>query len=226
MFELLGNWLLTLINNIGYFGLIFSMFIESTFIPLPSEVILIPAGILWYQKVFDPILIIICGTFGSILGASLNYFIGAKLGRPLIYKHLKWFFFSEQKLKKLDLFFEKYGALSIFFGRLIFGVRHYISFPAGFTKMNKKKFVLFTGLGSLLWVTFLTILGYYFGLQMHLIKKYMYLFTILIILVIIMAIFIYINKNYNLFTKIKIKIKENKEKRKQKKLNKLKNKKI
>jgi membrane protein DedA with SNARE-associated domain len=187
MLETFANYLVQLIYQFGFFGIVIAMTIESTFIPLPSELILIPAGYLWYKGLMDPFSIIVASIIGSIIGSYFSYWLGEKLGRPFIKKHKKYFLLTDEKLGKIELFFNKYGAVSIFFARLILGVRHYISFPAGFAKMNKWKFILYTCLGAGLWSIFLMSLGYFLGTQVELVKTYISYVTIVVIAIIILV---------------------------------------
>lgn len=194
MLEVLANYFVQLIYQLGYLGLIIAMTIESTFIPLPSELILLPAGYLWYKGLMNPLVIILCSILGAFMGSYFSYWLGEKLGRPYIIKHSKYFFLNEKRIKNVEDFFNKHGALSVFFARLIFGIRHYISFPAGFAKMNKTKFLLYTCLGSAIWSTFLTSLGYFIGTQKELVKQYIWYFTFAIFFIVCIIIVYYFFK--------------------------------
>ena len=211
MLEQFAVWLVNLIQQTGYFGILIAMFIESTFIPLPSELILIPAGYLWYVGELNPFLIILFSLIGGLFGSYFTYWLGEKLGRPFVEKHKRWFFLNEKRMIKIDAFFSKYGPASIFFARLILGIRHYISFPAGFAKMNKKKFLLYTAFGAGIWSIFLVCLGYFLGTQTQLIKQYITYFVIAIICIVILFIAIFIFRTYFQFDGLKIKRKSPKE---------------
>lgn len=139
------------------------MTIESSFIPFPSEVIMIPAGYLVVAGKLNIFLTIFFGILGSIAGAVINYVIGKYLGREIILKHKKFLFINEKHLRTTENYFKKNGVKTTFIGRLIPVIRQYISIPAGFANMNFGKFVLFTALGAGIWVAFLTILGYSVG---------------------------------------------------------------
>jgi len=152
------------LNNLNYFSIALLMTIESSFIPFPSEVIMIPAGYLVYQGKLNIILVILSGIVGSIIGALINYYIGMKLGRHLILKYKKFLFINTNHLEWSEKYFKKHGSKTTFFCRLIPAVRQYISIPAGFAKMDLKKFIFYTALGAGIWVTILTLLGYYLGL--------------------------------------------------------------
>lgn len=172
------------IDKLGYVGVFFLMLVESTFIPLPSEVVLTPAGYLIYKGKFDPFMVIIASATGSLMGSLLTYYLGLYVGRPLIERYGRYVFFDEKKLKKGEEFFSKYGNISIFIARLLPGVRHYISFPAGIAKMNLYQFSLFTFLGATLWTIVLLSIGFYVGEKEELIKKYTTEITIGIVLLI------------------------------------------
>lgn len=149
---------------------LFFMTVESSFIPFPSEVVMIPAGFLAARQEFWPgptvpalIVAILCGLIGSLLGAWINYWIGWKLGRPILHKHSKWFFLTPEKLDHAEAIFREYGDMTTFVCRFVPAIRQLISIPAGLSGMNFLHFSFFTGLGAGIWVAFLTFLGYYFG---------------------------------------------------------------
>ncbi len=146
------------------------MAIESSVFPLPSEVVMIPAGFMAARfELFpgDPtlaiILAIFCGTVGSIAGAFANYFVSLKLGRPFLYRYGKWFFLRPHSLERAEAIFLEYGDVATFVGRLLPAIRHLISIPAGLSRMKLTRFSFFTGFGAGIWVTILTFIGYNFG---------------------------------------------------------------
>jgi len=157
------NWLIDTIGSLGYPGIIVLMFIESTFIPLPSELVIPPAGYLISQNQMSWIGVILSGTAGSSLGALFNYAIAVYLGRPFILRYGKYFGVTQKHFIKGEIFFQKHGNISTFVGRLILGIRHYISFPAGLARMNLKKFCFYTALGAGTWVWVLAYIGYFVG---------------------------------------------------------------
>jgi len=194
------GFLLYYIGNFSYFGIFILMVIESSFIPMPSEIILIPAGILIAKGEMNLILVLIFATLGSICGAYFNYFIAKSLGRKvilkLINKYGNLFLINNNKIEKSEKYFKKYGAITTFIGRLIPVIRQIISIPAGFSKMNKFKFGFYTGLGALIWSTILVYLGIIFGNNKELISKYLTSITLIICILSIFIIIIHIWKNY------------------------------
>ena len=175
------NFLVSTIGSMGYLGIFALMFLESSFVPFPSEIVMIPAGYLAFQGDMNLSLVVIAGILGSLAGAWFNYLLASKLGRRFLGRLL-----SQEKVDKLETFFENHGHISTFTGRLIPGVRQYISFPAGLAKMSPIKFSIYTTLGAGIWVIILTLLGYYLGANQDLI--HVYLREITIGIVVLMAI--------------------------------------
>ncbi len=159
----LSEYVLNLVKEFGYIGIILGMAIESSLVPLPSEIVMIPAGVLAQKGEMNFFMVVFCGVLGSYLGSLANYVGAYFLGRPLIVKYGKYFFLKEKKLKRVEAFFRKFGNISIFIARLIPVIRHFISIPAGFAKMNFFSFSLYTILGSALWMLVLTSVGYFIG---------------------------------------------------------------
>ncbi|EAI1582644.1 DedA family protein [Campylobacter lari] len=190
------DFLLALAKDWGYWGIIFLMFVESSFFPFPSEVVMIPAGYLAHQNELNFWICLLCGTFGALLGALLNYYLCYFLGREVLLKICKYFGVNEAKFAQFEAFFNKHGEISTFSGRLIPGLRQYISLPAGLARMNLKKFIFYTSLGAGIWCLILLILGYVLGKNEDLIKEYLHFVIIacIIFATMIVAIYIYIQK--------------------------------
>jgi membrane protein DedA with SNARE-associated domain len=171
MHELI-DWLLTTIGALGYPGIFILMAMESSVIPIPSELVMPPAGYLAQQGQMNIFFAILCGTAGSLAGAYANYFAAHYLGRPLLLKYGKYVWITEKKFAKVERFFRDHGEVSTFVGRLLPVVRHLISLPAGLSGMNHLKFSLYTLAGAGLWVTVLTFIGYFIGMNRELILRY------------------------------------------------------
>ncbi|MCH2572453.1 MAG: DedA family protein [Planctomycetes bacterium] len=147
----------------GYTGVFLMMTIESSFIPFPSEIVMVPAGYLAGSGQLSLVGCIAAGIAGSVLGAWINYGLSFYLGRTVFIQVLKYFLISESKLQKTEQFFEQHGAITTLIGRLIPGVRQLISVPAGLARMNFRQFTLFTSIGAGAWVTLLCVIGYLAG---------------------------------------------------------------
>ena len=149
------------LNPLGYLGIIILMAIESACIPLPSEIIMPYGGYLvaTFPDKFSNFGMAIAGAIGCVLGSLLAYYIGRFGGRPLVERYGKYILISKKDLEKGDKFFEKYGDWAVFIGRLLPIVRTFISFPAGVSRVNIIKFIIFTFLGSFPWCYVLSYLG-------------------------------------------------------------------
>lgn len=187
------------IFDMGYLGIFLLMLIESSFIPFPSEIVLVPAGYLASKGDMDVSLILLASLLGSIGGALINYFGALYVGRKFLLRYGKYILISEVTLDKMELFFKKHGAISTFTGRLIPGIRQLISIPAGLSKMSLKVFIFYTSLGALIWSIILVTLGYLIGENQELIKEYLsQIVTITLISVAILTSFyIYNHKRKN-----------------------------
>jgi membrane protein DedA with SNARE-associated domain len=152
-----------------FFILLF-MTIESSFIPFPSEVVMIPAGFLVFRyslftgiHSLDLIIIIIAGLAGSMLGAYINYYLFSWVGRPFLHKYGKYFFLKEEALDRAEEIFRRYGNVATFVCRLLPAIRQLISIPAGLSGMKLAPFSFYTALGAGIWTAILAGVGWYFG---------------------------------------------------------------
>jgi len=183
------------IGDMGYWGIFLLMFLESTFFPFPSEIIMIPAGYLAYQGEMNVYLVVLVGIFGSVVGALFNYYLAMYFGRAFILRYGKYFFIKEETLDKLEAFFIKHGELSTFNGRLIPGIRQLISLPAGLARMNIATFSFYSALGAGIWVIVLVALGYLLGSNEELISEYLQSATLIALLCVVLITIFYIVRN-------------------------------
>ena len=192
MLQEIVNWIVQTVGALGYIGIFIMMFLESSFFPFPSEVVMVPAGYLASKGEMNLTIAIIAGISGSLFGAIFNYLLAAKFGRAFLLRYGKYLFLKEDSLNKLESFFKEHGEISTFTGRLIPGIRQYISLPAGLAKMNLFKFSLYTSLGAGIWVVVLALIGYYIGENEELVKEYLKSATILAIIAVVAISLIYI----------------------------------
>lgn len=154
----------------GFVFVFFFMAVESSFIPFPSEIVMIPAGFLAFRGQLstgspwpDAAFAFLAGLAGCILGAYVNYWIGLRLGRPILHKYGKYFFIKEEALDRAEDLFRRYGDITTFVCRLIPVIRQLISIPAGMSKMAFGRFTFFTALGAGIWNAILLAVGAWFG---------------------------------------------------------------
>jgi membrane protein DedA with SNARE-associated domain len=188
------NFIVETVGSLGYIGIFIMMFLESSFFPFPSEVVMIPAGYLAYKGEMNMYIAIVVGIFGSLAGALFNYYLAIKFGRKFLIKYGKYFFIKEPTIVKMEEFFKSHGHISTFSGRLIPAVRQYISFPAGLARMNLLVFCIYTSLGAAVWVTILALLGYFLGDNQVLIQEYLHYIIIGILLLLAVLGFWYYKK--------------------------------
>lgn len=154
------------LDNLNYGWIVLFMAIESSFIPFPSEVVMIPAAYMVAEEgEMSYAMVIVAGTVGALIGALFNYALAYYLGRPIVYAFANSRFghmclINEQKVREAETFFDRHGAISTLIGRMIPAIRQLISIPAGLARMNMASFVTFTVLGAALWNAVLVVIGY------------------------------------------------------------------
>lgn len=163
MVESLINIVILVLDKLGYFGTFLGMALESACIPIPSEAILPFGGYLSYTGRLNLYWMIIIGTLGGTAGSIGAYLLGKYGGRPLVEKYADKLRLSKSKIEKSDEYFNKYGEKIVFYSRLLPIIRTFISLPAGISKMDFKKFTIYTFLGSLIWSIVLGYVGYKMG---------------------------------------------------------------
>ncbi|MBI2071459.1 MAG: DedA family protein [Gemmatimonadetes bacterium] len=191
------NWLVETIFQLGYPGIVLLMAVESSFFPLPSELIMPPAGYLAAQGRMNAAWAVVAGTAGSVLGALFNYFLAQKLGRPLLYRYHRYLLVSLSSLERSEAFFRRHGEIGTFLSRLLPVVRHLVSLPAGLAHMRLDRFVGYTAAGAALWCVILTAIGWYVGrhaaeLEREVVQRYSTVATLVLLPAMAVAIAIYV----------------------------------
>jgi membrane protein DedA with SNARE-associated domain len=167
MLGALITWLTETIFRLGYAGILLLMAVESSIFPLPSELVMPPAGYLAAQGRMNAVLAVLAGTAGSVLGALFNYVLAQRLGRPLLHRYGRYFLVRETSVERAEAFFRRHGEIGTFLGRLIPVIRHLISLPAGLARMQLGRFALYTAAGAGIWCVVLTAIGWYLGLELE-----------------------------------------------------------
>ena len=191
----LQDWVLSIMEQLGYLGIAFLMFLDNVFPPIPSEIIMPSAGYSASLGQHTLLGVIIAGCIGSLLAAAVLYWVGYKFKHETIFRFVdqygKYFFTTTDDVKKALIWFEKHGHRIVFFGRMIPAMRSIISIPAGMCRMPFWKFMLFSSLGTIIWTTFLACVGFFFGENQALMTK-IFSQASYIILVIVLVVLIFI----------------------------------
>lgn len=163
----MSEWVLAIMAKFGYFGIVFAMFAENVFPPIPSEVIMPAAGFAVARGDLNLILVILAGTLGCVIGALPLYYLGSLFDEERLVtftkKYGRYVFVKPDDILASSRWFDKHGKKAIFFGRMVPGIRSLISVPAGMNRMPILSFIVLTALGSSIWITVLTLAGYHFG---------------------------------------------------------------
>lgn len=203
------EWILSLLDQLNYGVICFLMMLESTVIPVPSELVVAPAAFMTAEPDggMNILLVILFATIGADLGATINYFAGYYLGRPIIYRFAnsklgKMCMLNQQKVEASEKYFDNHGMVATITGRLIPGIRHLISIPAGLAKMNYWRFLLFTTIGAGVWNCILAGLGWYlhtFVTKDELkekVEEYSHYIVLAIVALVALAIVYFVAKHY------------------------------
>jgi membrane protein DedA with SNARE-associated domain len=201
------NWISTLLGNLNYGTILLLMLLESTVIPVPSELVVAPAAYHAASGQLNVVLVVLFATIGADLGASINYFVALYVGRPVIYRFAnsrwgKMCLLNQEKVEKSERYFDEHGIVATLTGRLIPGIRHLISIPAGLARMNYWKFLLYTTIGAGVWHSILAALGWYLHAivpeeQLNdKISEYAEYIKIVILALVVLAIVYFLIKHY------------------------------
>ncbi len=158
-----GAWLQELVSQLGYSEIVLLMALESSLFPVPSELVMIPAGYLAARGELDPVLATLAGAGGSLIGASFNYLLGRTVGRAFLLRWGRYLLIDLARYQEAEALFSRNAMIATFVGRFIPLIRHLISLPAGVFGMGLLPFAVLTTLGAGLWCAVLVALGYYFG---------------------------------------------------------------
>ena len=194
----LVEFIISVISSLGYGGIFFLMILESALIPIPSEIIMPFSGFLVSSGKLGSVGVILAGSLGNLVGSVITYYLGIRLGRAFLIKYGKYILFREHHLVWTEQLFQKYGDKISFVGRLLPGVRTYISLPAGIGKSNFIKFVVYTLVGSIIWNSLLTYGGIQLGRSWQHIDKYSgYLDIIAVVATAVFIVWIVYNNTKN-----------------------------
>ena len=201
------SFISTLLSNLNYPTILLLMLLESTVIPVPSELVVAPAAYHAASGQLNVFLIVLFATIGADLGASINYFVALYVGRPVIYKfaNSRWgklCLLNQQKVEKSERYFDNHGVAATLTGRLIPGIRHLISIPAGLARMNYWKFLLYTTIGAGAWHASLAAMGWYLSTfvpedQLEAtIEQYNHYIVGAIVAVVVLAVLYFVAKSF------------------------------
>lgn len=169
------DWIIAIMEQLGYLGIALLMFLDNVFPPIPSEIIMPSAGFTASQGQLTLWGVILAGSLGSIIAAAVLYWIGQKISHEQLFKlidrHGKYLFIKSTDVEKALKWFELYGHRVVFFGRMVPAVRSLISIPAGMSRMPFWKFMLYSSVGTVIWTTFLASVGFYFGNNIELMHQ-------------------------------------------------------
>jgi membrane protein DedA with SNARE-associated domain len=161
--ESFAHWIKSVVEAAGYPGVFLFITLESTLVPIPSELVMPFAGYMASQGKFSLPVILVINSVGALLGSTISYYIGVWGGKPFLLKYGKYFLVRKHEVEKTEAFFARHGKKTILIGRFLPVIRHVISVPAGIARMPLRDFLLQTFLGSTIWGGVLILLGYFVG---------------------------------------------------------------
>ena len=191
----LATWIIGVISSLGYGGIVLLMAIESACIPLPSEIIMPFAGFLVFKGELLLWGVALAGAVGCVVGSIPAYYLGMYGGRPLVEKYGKWVLISHHDIRLADQWFERYGEIIIFVGRLLPAVRTFIAFPAGIARMPMGKFITYTFIGSLIWCWLLAYAGMKTGEHWESLKVYFHQFHMVLVVAGVVFLIWYVRRH-------------------------------
>ena len=195
LIESLAAFIIAVISQTGYVGILLLMAIESACIPLPSEVIMPFSGYLVHTGRFHLLWVGLAGAAGCNLGSLVAYYVGSLGGRPLVEKYGRWLLVTHHDLEMADSFFARYGEWAVFIARLLPVIRTFIAFPAGVSRMNVARFHIYTFLGSLPWCLALAYAGMKLGERWVTLREYFHRFdAVLGVAIILFAVWFIHNR--------------------------------
>lgn len=185
------EWLYTFMEEWGYGALFLTMVLENLNIPIPSEIVLGFAGFLVHRGIFTYLLACIVGTLAGLVGSLLSYAVGYYGGRPILLRYGKFVLLSHTKLHMADDWFHRYGGIAVFTGRLLPGVRTFISLPAGMAKYPLRPFIMYTILGTIPWTMLLIWAGYMLGEHWQELLRYDFELAVASLVIVALAYLVY-----------------------------------
>lgn len=203
--EFIATYVTDFIDKTGYITILIGMTLESMVFPVPSEAVMPFAGFLIAEGRFTFAMVIIVSTLGSLTGSYLSYLIGRYGGEPFIHKFGRYLLLDQEELEITNRFFNRHGQLTVFISRFIPVVRHLISIPAGFARMNLLNFIILTVIGAGLWNAFLAYCGYYLRQRWHLVMEYSHIVDIVVLIILILLILLFVFRQYRKYLKKKAK---------------------
>ncbi len=190
----LAKVVINLIEATGYYGVFVLMVMESCLLPVPSEIVMPFAGYLVYVGGLDFLRVVVAGALGNIAGSIISYCIGFLKGRSFLVKYGKYFLVTREHIEMADKWFERYGEKAVFIGRLLPVVRTVISLPAGITKMNQERFLIWTTIGVFPWCALLAYLGMILGANWYIIEETARQFSLAIFLISFLVLILYLKR--------------------------------